>query len=41
MIGGWVENGEYPHDEKLLSKIIKGISYNNTVEYFGFDLDKV
>nr|MCR5269387.1 glucuronate isomerase [Lachnospiraceae bacterium] len=41
MIGEWVENGEYPNEEKLLSKIVKGISYNNVVEYFGFDLDTV
>lgn len=40
-IGGLVENGEYPYDDKLLSEIVKGISYNNAVEYFGFDLDKV
>ncbi|MDO4966036.1 MAG: glucuronate isomerase [Lachnospiraceae bacterium] len=40
LVGGWVENGEYPYDEKILSEIIKGISYNNTVEYFGFDLNK-
>lgn len=41
IVGEWVENGEYPDDDKLLSNIIKGISYNNCVEYFGFDLDKV
>ena len=41
MIGAWVENGEYPDDEKLLAEIIKGISYNNAVEYFGFDLKTV
>lgn len=41
MIGEWVENGEYPNEEKLLAEIIKGISYNNTVEYFGFDLETV
>ena len=34
LIGGWVENGEYPDDEKALEKIIKGISYNNAVRYF-------
>ena len=39
--GDWVENGEYPNDDKLLSEIIKGISYNNAVEYFGFDLKTV
>lgn len=38
LIGGWVENGEYPNDEKALEKIIKGICYNNAVRYFGFDL---
>lgn len=38
LIGGWVENGEYPEDYKVLEKIIKGISYNNAVRYFGFDL---
>ncbi len=40
LIGAWVENGEYPYDEKILSEIVKGISYNNAVEYFGFDLEK-
>lgn len=38
LIGGWVENGEYPADYVALEKIIKGISYNNAVAYFGFDL---
>lgn len=38
LIGGWVENGEYPEDEKSLEKIVKGISYNNAVRYFGFNL---
>ncbi len=38
LIGGWVENGEYPADERVLEKIVKGISYNNAVRYFGFDL---
>ncbi len=39
LIGGWVENGEYPADYKVLEKIVKGISYNNAVRYFGFDLE--
>ncbi|MCM1256779.1 MAG: glucuronate isomerase [Roseburia sp.] len=39
LIGGWVENGEYPADYKALEKIVKGISYNNAVRYFGFDLE--
>ena len=41
LIGGWVENGEYPNDERMLGKIIKDISYNNAVRYFGFDLKEV
>ena len=39
LIGGWVENGEYPNDEKTLEKIAKGLAYNNAVRYFGFDLE--
>lgn len=39
LIGGWVENGEYPKDMKNLEKIVKGTSYNNAVRYFGFDLE--
>ncbi len=38
LIGGWVENGEYPDDQKALKEIVEGISYNNAVRYFGFDL---
>jgi len=40
LIGGWVENGEYPDDQVALEKIIKGICYNNAVKYFGFKLDE-
>ncbi len=39
LIGGWVENGEYPNDEEALEKLIRGISYGNAVRYFGFELD--
>ncbi|MCD7764141.1 MAG: glucuronate isomerase [Lachnospiraceae bacterium] len=39
LIGGWVENGEYPNDEVALEQLIRGISYGNAVRYFGFDLD--
>lgn len=38
LIGTWVENGEYPADEKVLGKMIQGISYNNAKNYFGFDV---
>ncbi len=41
LIGGWVENGEYPDDYKALEKIVKGIFFNNAVNYFGFDLKTV
>ena len=36
LIGHWVENGEYPDDERLLKRIVAGICYNNAVSYFGF-----
>ncbi len=35
LIGEWVENGEYPNDEKALREIVEGISYYNAKEYFG------
>ena len=38
LIGTWVEDGEYPEDYVALQKIVEGISYNNAVRYFGFDL---
>ena len=40
LIGGWVENGEFPYDEKILTNIVKGISYKNAVRYFGFNLEE-
>ncbi len=36
LVGGWVENGEYPDDPAALKSIIEDISYNNTKNYFGF-----
>ncbi|MCR5033514.1 MAG: glucuronate isomerase [Lachnospiraceae bacterium] len=41
LLGTWVENGEYPDDWKQLEEIVKGVSYNNAVRYFGFDLKQV
>jgi glucuronate isomerase len=35
LIGGWVENGEYPCDEGALKRIVEGISYYNAKRYFG------
>ena len=39
LIGNWVENGEFPADYDILKEIVKGICYNNAVNYFGFDLE--
>ncbi|MDF2885902.1 MAG: Glucuronate isomerase [Lacrimispora sp.] len=36
LVGGWVDNGEYPDDQNALKEIIEGISYNNAIKYFGF-----
>ncbi len=36
VIGEWVESGEYPCDEALLRKIIRGICYENAKNYFDF-----
>lgn len=38
LIGGWVENGEFPADMEILEEIVKDISYYNAVRYFGFPL---
>ena len=37
LIGTWVENGEYPDDEKYLGKLIEDICYNNAAKYFGLE----
>jgi glucuronate isomerase len=34
LIGGWVENGEYPNDRQKLEKIVRDISFNNAKKYF-------
>ncbi|MBR6558041.1 MAG: glucuronate isomerase [Clostridia bacterium] len=34
IIGEWVEDGEYPNDEKALSSIIRDICFNNAEKYF-------
>ena len=34
LIGSWVENGEYPNDEKALKKIVEGICVRNAEAYF-------
>lgn len=34
LIGGWVENGEYPNNDKALREIVEGISFTNAARYF-------
>lgn len=36
LIGGWVESGLYPNDDKLLKEIVENICYKNAIRYFGF-----
>lgn len=36
LIGEWIENGEYPNDQKALKELIEGICYKNAARYFGF-----
>lgn len=35
LIGTWVENGEYPNDEKMLGELVSDICFNNAKKYFG------
>ena len=35
LLGSWVENGEYPNDEKALRTIVEGICVKNAERYFG------
>ena len=34
LLGSWVENGEYPNDEKALRAIVEGICFKNAERYF-------
>ena len=34
LLGGWVENGEYPCDLPGLGKLVQDVSYNNCKRYF-------
>ena len=34
LIGSWVENGEFPNDEKALQTIVEGICVKNAEQYF-------
>lgn len=36
LIGGWVEEGMYANDEEALEEIVRGICFNNAMNYFNF-----
>ncbi len=36
LLGEWVEDGEYPNDDKMLKTIVEGICYKNAKAYFEF-----
>ncbi len=40
LIGQWVENGEYPNDEKTLGNLVEDICYNNARHYFRLNLEE-
>ena len=39
LFGEWITAGEYPEDYETAGSIVKDISYNNAVRYFGFNLE--
>ena len=36
LLGRWVEDGWYANDDEVLEEIVKGISFDNAMKYFGF-----
>ncbi len=34
MVGQWVDTGQYPDDDAALERIIRGVCYDNAVDYF-------
>ena len=38
LIGKWVESGQYPEDKPQLISLVEDICYNNTNNYFGFQV---
>lgn len=38
VIGQWIEDGEYPADFETAGQLVKDISYNNAVRFFGFKI---
>ena len=37
LLGAWVENGEYPADFEALGEMVRGICYNNAVDFFSLE----
>ena len=37
MLGRDVENGEMPHDMKMLGELVSNVCYNNARQYFGLE----
>ncbi|MBR6654417.1 MAG: glucuronate isomerase [Oscillospiraceae bacterium] len=37
LLGAWVENGEYPDDFEALGEMVRGICYNNAVNFFSLE----
>ena len=35
LLGNWVENGEFPPNERILKGIVEGVCYTNAKRYFG------
>lgn len=38
LIGEWVESGQYPEDKQQLRNLVQDICYNNTNNFFGFQV---
>ncbi|MEG0359448.1 MAG: glucuronate isomerase [Anaerorhabdus sp.] len=41
LLGTWIEDGEYPDDKEFIQNCVKAICYNNAVDYFNLDLEKI
>ncbi|MEG0274137.1 MAG: glucuronate isomerase [Longicatena sp.] len=41
LLGSWIENGEFPYDEKQMKEWIYAICYNNMIEQFNLTLEKI
>ena len=38
LLGEWVESGQYPAEEKELEQLVRNLCYQNTCDYFGFEV---